>query len=87
LEAGTLESLYLAVKAVMEQYTEAGIPASALMRFINASAVNLEVLITKTIEVLEKVGLTDGYEKDDVKKVIIDVVQDSVALLKDTNEL
>jgi hypothetical protein len=87
MDNNTLDSLYLAVKAVLEQYIEAGIPASSVLLFLNASASNLDIFITKTIEVLKKVGLEDGYVEDDVRKVILDVVQDSVALLKDINEL
>lgn len=79
-----LDVLYEQANAVLAEYEAHGISSLDLLRFLNASRRNLDVVLRKLDGKLDG-QITDGDLRVKSPAVMLDVVRDRVALLNDTN--
>ena len=79
-----LDAVYDQANAVLAEYEAHEISSSDLLRFLNASRRNLDVVLRKLENRLDG-QITDGDIRTKSEAVMLDVVRDRVALLNDTN--
>lgn len=78
-----LDTVYEQAHEVLREYQSHGISPAALLRFLNASRRNLEVLLRKLDARLDG-RIQDGDLRTKTTAVMLDVVRDQVALINDT---